>query len=342
MLKYVNYDVVFSEIPNETTLAINISNCPCHCKGCHSSYLAEDIGTPLDEDALVSLLLDNKGITCVAFMGGDSAPKYINWLASIMRDMNDGEPGNWADVKIAWYSGRQELSSDIEIENFDAIKLGGYIEALGPLNYPTTNQRFYRIIDGKMYDYTYLFWKDSETEVWRDIEGFGGYQVSNLGNVRSLNYNGTGNTQNLKPSLSGRNRGYKSVSMQVGSKVTRRNVHRLVAQSFIPNPNNLLEINHIDEDGTNNKVNNLEWCDRAYNLNYGNRTQKFIASKSIPILQLSLDGTLVKEWSSQTEAAKELNLDLGSLSHCLHGYRIKKGKECPVYSYHGYRWKYKD
>ena len=140
MLKYVDAKVVFQEVPDEITLAINISNCPCHCKGCHSSYLAEDIGTPLDEDSLVELLLNNKGITCIAFMGGDSDPEYINWLASIMRDMNDSEPGNWADVKIAWYSGRQELSPDIDLRNFDYIKLGPYIEEKGPLSSRTTNQ----------------------------------------------------------------------------------------------------------------------------------------------------------------------------------------------------------
>lgn len=163
MIKYVDTKVVFQEIPDETTLAINISNCPCHCKGCHSSYLAEDIGTPLDEDSLVELLLDNKGITCIAFMGGDSDPEYINWLASIMRDMNDSEPGNWADVKIAWYSGRQELSPDIDLENFDYIKLGPYVEEKGPLSSRTTNQVMLQIDNsyGKsiVKDITSRFWK---------------------------------------------------------------------------------------------------------------------------------------------------------------------------------------
>lgn len=163
MIKYVDTKVVFQEIPDETTLAINISNCPCHCKGCHSSYLAEDIGTPLDEDSLVELLLNNKGITCIAFMGGDSDPEYINWLASIMRDMNDGEPGNWADVKIAWYSGRQELSPDIDLRNFDYIKLGPYIEEKGPLSSRTTNQVMLQIDNscGRsiVKDITLRFWK---------------------------------------------------------------------------------------------------------------------------------------------------------------------------------------
>lgn len=84
--------------------------------------------------------------------------------------------------------------------------------------------------------------------------------------MRSLNYRKTNKIQNLKLYLSGPNRGYKSVSMQVGDKVIRRNVHRLVAIAFIPNPQNLPEINHIDENGLNNNISNLEWCDRRYNL----------------------------------------------------------------------------
>lgn len=334
MLKYVDTKIVFQEIPDEVTLAINISNCPCHCKNCHSSYLAEDIGEELNSHSLKKLIDGNKGITCISFMGGDSNPSDIDALAQWVKI--------YYPLKVTWYSGKQELSKEIDLQNFDAIKLGGYNESLGPLNYPTTNQRFYKIIEGKMYDYTYLFWKDSEVEIWRDIDGFDGYQVSNLGNVRSLNYKGTKNMQLLKPSLSGPNRGYKSISMRIAGKTVRRNIHRLVAEAFIPNPENLPEINHIDEDGTNNKVNNLEWCDRKYNLNYGNRTQKFSDSKSIPILQLNLDGTLVKEWKSQAEICNQLKINGGSLSHCLHGYRIKKGKKCPVYSYHGYKWKYKE
>lgn len=164
MLKYTDTEVTFAEVPDEITLCINISNCPCHCKGCHSPYLAEDIGTPLDEDALVNLMLHNEGITCVAFMGGDSDPKYLNQLASVIRNMNDGEPGNWADVRIAWYSGRQELSRDIDLMNFDYIKLGPYEEDRGPLNYRNTNQRFYEVFHfssgkSKLIDRTFRFWK---------------------------------------------------------------------------------------------------------------------------------------------------------------------------------------
>lgn len=161
MLKYVNTDVVFQEIPNETTLAINISNCPCHCKGCHSAYLAEDIGDYLDLGALMRLIDKNKGITCIAFMGGDSEPQSINMLAGIIRTNG---------LLTAWYSGRQELAKGIELKNFNFIKLGPYIEELGGLKSPTTNQRLYEVkmskeVDEKgnpiygLEDITNIFWK---------------------------------------------------------------------------------------------------------------------------------------------------------------------------------------
>lgn len=138
MLKYVDTKVVFSEIPDEITLAINISNCPCHCKGCHSPYLAEDIGEHLKMSTLLHLCDKNKGITCVSFMGGDSEPEGVSFLASVIKRMKP-------ELKTAWYSGRQELSKDINLENFDYIKLGPYIEELGPLDKETTNQRLYEV-----------------------------------------------------------------------------------------------------------------------------------------------------------------------------------------------------
>lgn len=138
MLKYVDTAVTLSEIPDEITLCINISNCPCHCKGCHSPYLAEDIGKYLKMSTLLHLCDRNKGITCVAFMGGDSGPEDISFLASVIKRMKP-------ELKTAWYSGRQELSKEIDLKNFDYIKLGPYIEEKGPLNNPNTNQRFYEI-----------------------------------------------------------------------------------------------------------------------------------------------------------------------------------------------------
>lgn len=180
MIKYVDTKVVMSEIPDEITLAINLSNCPCHCKGCHSPYLAEDIGTELGwydciakegkSASLYKLILANDGITCVAFMGGDSDPRYINELASRIKQ---GYHSDIKNIKVAWYSGRQELSPDIDLKNFDYIKLGPYVEELGGLNNPNTNQRLYKYSElysdvtiGKGWrDITNRFWKHGDTRV---------------------------------------------------------------------------------------------------------------------------------------------------------------------------------
>ena len=152
MLKYVDAKVVFTEVPNEITLAINISGCPCNCKGCHSSYLAEDIGTELTFNEVRKLIKKNNGISCIALMGGDAEPNKINALASFIIN-------HYSSIKVAWYSGRQELSEDIELSNFDFIKLGPYKGEFGPLNSRTTNQRFYKVSDGELIDITSKFWK---------------------------------------------------------------------------------------------------------------------------------------------------------------------------------------
>lgn len=153
MLKYVDAEVVFAEVPDEITLAINISNCPCHCKGCHSPYLAEDIGESLDWLSIQKLIMKNIGITCVSFMGGDSEPATVNLKAGQIKTA-------YPDIKVAWYSGRQELSTDIDLKNFDFIKLGPYVEELGPLNSRTTNQKLYKVDNNKLEDITSKFWKE--------------------------------------------------------------------------------------------------------------------------------------------------------------------------------------
>ena len=150
MLKYVNTAITFAEFPDEISLLINISNCPCHCKGCHSAYLAEDIGEPLDYIALTKLIIDsNKGITCVGLMGGDSDPKLINKLAKFIKTSSE--------LKVGWYSGRNYLPSEIDITFFDYIKLGPYINECGGLQSPSTNQHLYQIekIDNKYIDGIY-------------------------------------------------------------------------------------------------------------------------------------------------------------------------------------------
>lgn len=196
MLKYTDTQVTFAEIPDEITLCINLSNCPCHCKGCHSSYLAEDIGEVLTITRIEKLIKANKGITAICFMGGDNDPKLINHYAKVIKksyineveatykvnnivNLSKGMSLNPGDniillknipnpIKVGWYSGRQELAKEIDINNFDFIKLGPYLEEYGPLNCRTTNQKFYRIVHtsmgtSKMYDETFKFWKN-ETE----------------------------------------------------------------------------------------------------------------------------------------------------------------------------------
>ena len=152
MLKYVDTKIVFQEIPDEITLAINISNCPCHCKGCHSPYLAEDIGKELNSHSLKRLIDNNKGITCISFMGGDSNPSDINALAMWVKI--------YYPLKVAWYSGRQELSKDIRLWNFSYIKLGPYMGDKGALDNVNTNQRFYKVVNDELIDITSVFWKN--------------------------------------------------------------------------------------------------------------------------------------------------------------------------------------
>ena len=150
MLKYVDTKIVFQEIPDEITLAINISGCPCNCKGCHSSYLAKDIGEPLDLQNLTNLIDSNKGITCVCIMGGDANPSEVDDIAQDIKEY-------YPELKVGWYSGRQELSKEIELKWFDYIKLGPYIPVRGPLDNPYTNQKFYKVVNGMLEDITYKF-----------------------------------------------------------------------------------------------------------------------------------------------------------------------------------------
>lgn len=152
-MKYVNTGVVFQEIPDEVTLSINISNCPCHCKGCHSAYLWEDIGEPLTAMTLTKMLEKYEDdITCICFMGGDGDTKVVNSLAQWLKMSHP-------NMHIGWYSGREKLSANIDLKNFDYIKLGPYIDTKGGLNKETTNQRLYKVTNKEMTDITYRFWK---------------------------------------------------------------------------------------------------------------------------------------------------------------------------------------
>ena len=165
-LKYANIQVVFTEVPNEISLAINITECTIHCKGCHSQWLWSNKGKELTKEELINLIEKNKGITAVLFMGGDN---FIEQLIECARNIKYYYP----NLKTAWYSGRSDLD-DYRIKKLetylDYIKIGPYVKQLGGLDSPNTNQRFYRIdrvpaVEGypklgtklKLIDQTYLF-----------------------------------------------------------------------------------------------------------------------------------------------------------------------------------------
>lgn len=141
-LKYVNHDIVFQEYPDEVTLAINLSRCPNHCPGCHSSFLCEDVGEPLTTSLLLALADSYQGeITCIGLQGGDNDPEALCRLAA---DVKEAQPS----LHVGWYSGRSqlpEMEGGFPLHLFDYIKLGPWREQYGPLSSPTTNQRFFRI-----------------------------------------------------------------------------------------------------------------------------------------------------------------------------------------------------
>lgn len=136
-------------------------------------------------------------------------------------------------------------------------------------------------------------------EIWRKIENYPNYEISNRGNIRSINYHREKRTQNLKQMKSDRRFMVVSLSTNKGFKTVP--IHRLVAQAFIPNPDNLPQVNHIDGDRHNNCVENLEWCTDKQNIEHAIRN-KIIKCK--PINQYDLEGNFIKEWRSISSACK--------------------------------------
>ncbi len=157
MVKYLETAVTFEEIPDEVTLAINISNCQNHCEGCHSPWLREDIGEELTPEVLNDLIDKNEGITCVCFMGEGNDIEGLLDLALIVAQRG---------LAAALYSGRPDVEAELGAV-FTYIKEGPYIEEFGPLNKETTNQRMYKVhhkvngddLELEFEDITYKFWK---------------------------------------------------------------------------------------------------------------------------------------------------------------------------------------
>lgn len=139
MLKCYSYDIVCQEIPDEISLAVNISCCPNRCPGCHSPWLWEEAGEDMTEDMLLSLISGySAAITCFCFMGGDAEPSEVERLSKWIKS-------KWPHIKTAWYSGRAELPEGFDVKSLDYLKLGPYISELGGLKSPTTNQIFYKV-----------------------------------------------------------------------------------------------------------------------------------------------------------------------------------------------------
>ena len=195
-------------------------------------------------------------------------------------------------------------------------------------------------------------------EIWKDVIGYEGlYQVSNLGRVKSFWSDKYLDGKILSPSFDSKQK-YLFVGLHKDKVVKQVYVHRLVAQTFIPNPYKLPCINHKDENKTNNCVDNLEWCTIKYNSNYGRAKERMIESRkrnpnyqqSIiqgqltrnklkcsgaekKVEQYSLGGEFIKEWKSLTEVEKTCGISRSGITRCCLGIF----KQCK-----GYLWKFKD
>lgn len=170
-------------------------------------------------------------------------------------------------------------------------------------------------------------------EEWRDIIGYEGkYQVSNCGRVKTLNYNNTGR-ERIKQ-LETNTKGYKKIDLYKNGEREPFLVHRLVAIAFIPNPNNFPIVNHKDENPSNNCVDNLEWCDVKYNINYGTsqeRRSKSITGGKNPKSKSIICIDTNEIFTSIIEASRKYNIDQSSITKCCKGKRKIAG---------GYKWAY--
>ena len=159
----------------------------------------------------------------------------------------------------------------------------------------------------------------------RIIENYPNYTISDKGEIVNTNTN-----KELKGYI--RKDGYVIISLSKGGKKYKCYLHRLVAETFIPNPDNLPQVNHKDENKTDNCVSNLEWITPKDNCNYGTRNERQGLGHSKPIEQYDLDGNLIKEWDSAAQVERDLGFNHQNISKCC------LGQQKTAYNY---KWRYK-